>query len=96
MLRLVKFLFLLLVALAGAVFAYINPGEISVSYYFGELTLPLGILIFILLGTGVLIGVLGSLYNVIGIHRENTRLRRQASLAQQEINNLRTMPLQDR
>ena len=96
MLRLVKFLFLLLVAFTGAVFAYINPGEISVSYYFGVLTLPLGILIFVLLGGGVLIGVLGSLLNVIGIRRENTRLRRQARLAQQEINNLRTMPLQDR
>ena len=96
MLRLVKFLFLLLVALAGAVFAYINPGEVGVSYYFGQLTLPLGILIFVLLGIGVLIGVLGSLMNFVGIRRENTRLKRQASLAQQEINNLRTMPLQDR
>ena len=96
MFRLVKFLFLLLVALAGAVFAYINPGEVGVSYYFGELTLPLGILIFMLLGLGVLIGVLGSLMNFIGLRRENNRLRREAGLAQQEINNLRTMPLQDR
>ncbi len=96
MLRLVKFFFLLLVALAGAVFAYNNPGDVSVSYYFGELTLPLGILIFILLGLGVLMGVLGSLLMFIGIRRENRRLKRQIGLAQQEVANLRSIPLQDR
>jgi putative membrane protein len=95
-LRLVKFLLLLLAALAGAVVAYINPDEVVVSYYYGRLHLPLGILIFLLLGIGVLIGVFGSLMTSVGIRRENARLRRRASLAQQESHSPSSMPLQDR
>ena len=53
MLKLLKFFFLIAAAALGASFAYINPGLVRVSYYFGVLELPLGILIFLLLGAVV-------------------------------------------
>lgn len=96
MLKLLKLLLLLLVAVLGATFAYINPAEVTISYYFGDLTLPLGMLIFLLFGGGILVGVLASLAGFLRLQRENANLRRRSQLASQEINNLRAMPLRDR
>lgn len=96
MLKLLKLLLLFLVAVLGAAFAYINPVEVTVSYYFGELTLPMGMLIFLLFGGGILVGVLVSAAGFLRLQRENASLRRRSQLASQEINNLRAMPLRDR
>lgn len=96
MLKLVKFLLLLLAATLGAGFAYINPGLVTVSYYFGEWRLPLGILTFLLLGVGILIGFLSCLGWFVRVKKENIALRRRSELASQEVNNLRAMPLRDR
>jgi putative membrane protein len=95
-LKLIKFLVLLVAATLGAAFAYINPGLVRLSYYFGEWELPLGILIFLLLGVGILIGFLACLGWFFRIRKENLALRRRSELASQEINNLRAMPLRDR
>jgi putative membrane protein len=94
--KLLKFLLLLAVAALGAAFAYINPVLVHVSFYFGEIGLPLGILIFLLIGMGMLAGVLASMSGFIRLKRENAHLRRLSELANQEINNLRTIPLRDR
>ena len=96
MVGLLKFLLLLVIATLGASFAYINPGDVSISYYFGDLELPLGLLIFLLLGVGMAIGVLVSLAAYIRVQRENGSLRRRAQLAGEEIQNLRSLPLRDR
>ena len=96
MLKVLKFLLLVLVALIGAAFAYINPGLVTVSYYLGELQLPLGLLIFVLLGIGMLAGAVASLTWFVRLKRENRTLRRRFALAHQEIDNLRAMPLRDR
>lgn len=96
MIKLLKILLLLLVASLGAGFAYSNPELVSVSYYFGEIALPLGILIFLLIGVGMLSGVLASMGWVIRLKRDNANLRRVADLANQELSNLRTIPLRDR
>lgn len=95
-LKLLKLLSLLVVAALGAAFAYINPDQVTVSYYFGDLSLPLGMLIFLLLGGGILVGVLVSAAGMLRLQRENIGLRRRTQLANQEINNLRAMPLRDR
>ncbi len=96
MLKLLKFLILLLTATLGAAFAYINPGQVKLSYYFGSWELPLGVLLFLLLGAGILIGYLACLGWFFRLKKENAALRRRSDLANQEINNLRAMPLRDR
>lgn len=96
MIKLLKFLLLLSAALLGAAFAYINPDLVNVSYYFGAIDLPLGILIFLSIGVGMLAGVLASMSWFIRLKRENANLRRLSDLANQEINNLRNIPLRDR
>ncbi len=96
MLRLIKFLFLLAMAVLGAGFASINPETATIHYYFGDLTLPMGMLMLGVLGLGMLLGLLASIFILLKIRRENSRLRRKAELANMEVNNLRTIPLQDR
>jgi lipopolysaccharide assembly protein A len=48
------------------------------------------------LGVGALLGVTASLVTTLELRRDNARLRRKARLAEQEVSNLRTLPLQDR
>lgn len=45
---------------------------------------------------GAVLGVASSLLLMARVHRENQRLRRQARLVSEEVNNLRTIPVKDR
>jgi len=94
-LKLIKLLLALALVLLGAAIANLNPEEVRVSYYFGELLLPLGVLLLLLLGAGLILGVLASLSMFVRIKRENLDLKRKAQLASTEIRNLRSMPLRD-
>lgn len=94
--KLLKFLLLLLVAAFGAGFAYINPDLVGISYYFGRLELPLGVLILLAIGVGLLAGMLASVGGLIRLKRENAHSRRLAELANREIEDLRATSLQDR
>lgn len=94
--KLLRSVLLLVVAALGAGFVYINPKLVNVSYYFGEIALPVGILIFLLFGAGMLTGVLASTRRLMRLKRENAALRRVSELAHLEVDNLRTVPLPDR
>jgi len=94
-LRLIKFIFLLGMAVLGAGFASINPEVATIDYYFGDLTLPLGMLLLGMLGLGMLLGLLVSVFALLKARRENSRLRRKAELVNTEVNNLRTIPLKN-
>ncbi len=96
MFKLLKFILLLGVALLGAGFASINPEPVVVHYYLGEISLPVGMLVLIVVGIGAVLGVLGSLLMILQLQSVNNRLRQQARLASEEVNNLRTIPLKDR
>ena len=96
MFKLIRFLLGIVIALLGAAFAYLNPAEVGVNYYFGTLQLPLGVLILGLLGTGIVIGALASLLPLVRARRETQRAQRRADVTDRELQNLRTMPVKDR
>ena len=96
MLKLIRFILLLGFGLLGAGFASINPEPVDVHFYFRDFNLPLGLLVLVMVGLGALLGVLSSLLLMARLRRENQRLRRQARLASEEVNNLRTIPVKDR
>ncbi len=96
MLKLIKFILLLGVALVGAGFASINPEPVAVNFYLYGLTVPLGLLVLVVVGVGAVLGVFSSLLLMARVRRENQRLRRQARLVSEEVNNLRTIPVKDR
>ncbi len=91
-----KLFVILLVVVLGASLATLNAELVHFDYYFATIELPLSIVLVITLGLGALFGMLAGLALSLDIRRENTRLRRKISVAEQEISNLRTLPLQDR
>jgi putative membrane protein len=96
MFKLIRFLLGIVIALLGAAFAYLNPDEVGVNYYFGTLQLPLGVLILGLLGAGMVIGAAASLLPLVRARRQTHRMERRANVADRELQNLRTMPVKDR
>ncbi len=88
-----KFLFLLVIVALGAALAALNPDAVRFDYYFGNLQLSLALLMVLALAVGTLLGVLTGLFWALGLRRENLRLRRRLELSQQELTNLRTLPV---
>ncbi len=93
--RILKILLLLVVMMFGAVFAVLNAEPVLFNYYFGSQPLPLSLLLSVALGSGVIIGVLSAIGLVLGLKRENTGLRQHVRQADEEVRNLRKLPLQD-
>lgn len=93
--RVLKMLVILLIMAAGAVFAVLNPQPVGLDYYFGTLELPLSVVVVAALAVGALIGMLAGLGAMLGLRRENSRLRRRERLAAAEVNNLRTIPIKE-
>jgi len=94
-LTLIKVLLLLLVLVVAAFFASLNPGEVMLHYYFGSIELPLAILLVATLGVGLLLGLFVGFGLFLRAKRDQVRLQRKARLAEQEVNNLRAIPLKD-
>ena len=95
MIKLIKFLLLLGFAVLGAGFASINPEPVTVHYYFGDLTLPMGMLVLGVMAVGMVIGLFVSMFMVVKTRRENRSLKKKAELVNKEVNNLRTIPVKE-
>lgn len=93
--RIASFALLLLVSLLGLTFALMNADNVQLDYYFGSVQAPLSLLMVIALIIGAGCGVLASLGVVLGLKRELAKLRKSNKLAEQEVANLRSLPLKD-
>ena len=93
--RFFKLLFILLVMLVGAAFAVMNAENVNQNYYFGSTVLPLSVVLVGAVCFGAVLGMLAGLGGLASLKRENASLRREARLASQEVQNLRTMPIKD-
>lgn len=93
--RIASFALLLLVSLLGLTFALMNAENVQLDYYFGSVQAPLSLLMVIALIVGAGCGVLASLGIILGLKRELAKLRKSNKLAEQEVANLRSLPLKD-
>lgn len=93
--RFFKLIFILLVMLVGAAFAVMNAENVNLNYYFGSTVLPLSVVLVGAVCFGAVLGMLAGLGGLASLKRENASLRREARLASQEVQNLRTMPIKD-
>jgi putative membrane protein len=93
--RFIKLLFFLFLILLGSAFTVMNMESIHIDYYFGERDIPLPLLLIATLGVGALLGVLASLGSYLRLKHQNAELRRKISLAQEELKNLRAIPIKD-
>ena len=93
--RIITFIVLLLVTLLGLSFALMNAESVKLEYYFGSLEAPLSLVVVLAMIVGAALGVLASVGIVVGQKRELAKLRKAAKIANQEVTNLRSLPLKD-
>ena len=92
--RLLSLLIFLLIVLLGISFSTLNSTPVTFYYFLGNKTFPLSLLLVLTLAAGALLGILVGLWFLLKIKLQNVRLKRQLSLAQKEIQNLRAIPQQ--
>ena len=92
----IKLLFLLIVMCVGAGFAIINETPVTVDLYWITHELPLFEIVLIALGAGILLGGIAGMIYSMGVRRQNSALNRKAKLLNEEVQNLRTMPVKER
>lgn len=87
-------LFLLLLAL-GISFAVQNAEPATLNYYLGSITAPLSLVVVLAFATGAILGVGTSLLLVYAQRRKVARLQRKLEMCEQEVRNLRHLPLRN-
>lgn len=95
MFGLIKFLFVLLVIVVGLAFHIKNDTIVTLNYYAGTVDVSLSVVVIAALLIGALLGMLTSLGIIIPLRREKSRLNKAVKLAEKEVSNLRSIPLQD-
>ena len=95
MIKLLTAFFVIAMLVVGAAFAALNAESVALHYYFGEVNMPVALLIALSLSVGALLGIMASSGLLLRSELRNRGLRRQVSLAEEEVANLRTLPLQD-
>jgi lipopolysaccharide assembly protein A len=94
--RIISYFFLLIIVIFGMTFATLNSESVTINYYVGQSSLPLSLLLVLVFALGCLIGIIVGFWLLFKAKMSNYRLRQRLTLAEKEIDNLRTMPLQDK
>ncbi|MFH1333974.1 MAG: LapA family protein [Pseudomonadota bacterium] len=89
------YFFLLLVIVLGVTFAILNATPVSVHYYLGTAQIALSLVIVCSLFIGFLIGFFMMFLVVLRLKSEKRRLKKRLKVTEQEIENLRAIPLKD-
>ena len=93
--RIVMTLFYLVLILAGVSFAALNASSVVVNFYFTTISMPVSILMMLTFGVGIFAGFSIFIFRYCRLKSEVRRLKNQLKLTQQEIKNLRTIPVTD-
>lgn len=80
----------------GITFTFKNAQEVDLHYYFGiHWHAPLSFMVLTVLTAGIVIGFLFSLAILARMQRQLFRTRRDNRQLEQEVNNLRALPIRD-
>ena len=96
MFKLIKLILVVVFIAVGAAFAVANHQPATIDLYFTTPTLPLSLLLLLAVGAGIILGAIASSFFYVRIKKENSDLRRQSRLVEQEVKNLRTLPINGR
>lgn len=88
-------LFFVLVLLATA-FTVLNAQSVTLDLYLREFAVPVSVLVFLTLIIGALLGMLASAGVILRRRQEIRRLKRRLALSEEEVLNLRNIPIKDR
>lgn len=95
MARVFSLLSIIILAVLGLAFAVLNNHAVEFDYFWGKSDFKLAQLLILAMAVGALLGVLFSSGIFIRLKREAVRFRRQAHLAEQEVANLRSIPIKN-
>jgi uncharacterized integral membrane protein len=84
-----------LLVVAAAVFAALNPGPITLDLAFTAIEIERSLALIAAVGGGWLLGLLCALAGIRQQSVERRRLQRALRLAEQEVEALRSIPVQD-
>lgn len=93
--RIFSYFFIVFLIIVGVSFAVLNAAPVTIHYYFGVNELPLSLLLILCFIFGVLLGLVMSLIVYLRYKRANARLRSRLKIVEEEVSNLRTMPVKD-
>lgn len=93
-----KYVFLVfwaIIIIAGITFATLNSHSVVIRYYFNQATLPLALLLAITVGVGFLLGAFAMLTLWWRAKQANRRMKQRIKAIEQELTNLRTIPIKE-
>ncbi|OGT45260.1 MAG: hypothetical protein A3E83_08305 [Gammaproteobacteria bacterium RIFCSPHIGHO2_12_FULL_41_20] len=93
--RVIGYLFLLVIVLLGITFSTLNANVVTVNYYIGRSALPLSLLLVLTFSLGCILGMLVGVWLLMKTKLKNYQLKHQLTLAEKEVKNLRVIPLRD-
>ncbi len=94
--RLFYIVIAVMTALLGITFAFQNQQLVEIRYYFGlAWNGPFSLVLLITLAVGVALGYLASLRIMVRLQRQLVSARREIRSLEQEIANLRALPIKD-
>ena len=96
MARLVSAFIILLVLLLVIFFTILNAEPVTVNYYLGVVNPPLALVVILSLVAGAILGLISSMFVIIATRHETSKLRRDMKHAEQELSNLRNIPIKDK
>lgn len=93
--RILTYLFLIVLILFAFTFAVLNAEPVSINYYLGKTQLPLSLLLILSFILGGLFGLLTAFTIYVKLKYTNRRLKHRLKLVEEELINLRALPLKD-
>jgi putative membrane protein len=94
--RFVYGILVLVTMLVGVTFTSKNAQVVELNYYFGvHWVTPLSFMLLTTLAIGIALGLLASLAMQARMQRQLLRVRQENRQLEQEVNNLRALPIRD-
>jgi len=93
--RILTYALLIVLALFALTFAGLNAEQVSLNYYLGKIQLPLSLLAILSFILGGLLGLVTAFTVYIKLKYIHRRLQHRLRLVEEELVNLRALPLKD-
>jgi len=91
--RIIPIIIFIIVFAAGAAFSAINTEAVSLNYYLGSISAPISVVIVLSIVAGLILGATIIYVSTFQLRYENRRLNKKLRTAEQDIENLRVLPI---
>lgn len=95
MFRLLRNIVIVIALVVGVAFGFFNFESVTVNLLFGEVEVPLAVVLIVDFALGFGVALLLLFSRLILLRRKLSRTRRQLADVQTEVRNLRSMPIHD-